>query len=140
MVNFIGGRCTRPPATHTQLLHHLCEINSNCSPCLFSQQVLVRGNFFCSFCRQLPMLCSKILSTAFVNGLVQLALWQVLPSFICDFAFYWMLFLAPYAAWNCFKACLTQVEGGNNVTKDVIMWLWRKAKLKLRQLRVQRHF
>lgn len=90
--------------------------------------------------RQLPTLCTSITTTAFMNGLFQLVLWQFLPTFVCDIAFYWMLFLAPYSAWNCFKARLSEDEGGNNLTRDFLMWLWRKAKLKLRQLRVQRHF
>ena len=75
-----------------------------------------------------------------MNGLFQLALWQILPAFICDIAFYWMLFLAPYSAWNSFKARLSEDEGGTNIARDFLMWLWRNAKLKLRQLRVQRHF
>ena len=82
----------------------------------------------------------SIATTAFMNGLFQVALWQILPTFLCDFAFYWMLFLAPYAAWNCFKARLTEDEGGGNLTRNFLMWLWRIAQLKLRQLRVQRHF
>jgi len=90
--------------------------------------------------RQLPTLTVSIATTAFMNGLFQVALWQILPTFLCDFAFYWMLCLAPYSAWNCFKARLTEDEGGGNLTRNFLMWLWRIAQLKLRQLRVQRHF
>lgn len=89
--------------------------------------------------RQLPTLGASIASTAFINGLFQLVLWQILPAFICDIAFYWMLFLAPYSAWNSFKARLSEDEGGTNITRDFLMWLWRNAKLKLQQLGVQRH-
>ncbi|KAJ7386281.1 hypothetical protein OS493_010686 [Desmophyllum pertusum] len=90
--------------------------------------------------RELPTLCARITTTAFMNGLFQLVLWQFLPTFICDIAFYWMLFLAPYSAWHCFKARLAEGEGDSNPTRDFLLWLWRKAKMKFQHLRIQRRF
>lgn len=88
--------------------------------------------------RQLPTLSAKITTTALMNGLLQLFLWQFLPSFICDIAFYWMLFLAPYSAWHCFKAQLAEGEHDNNPARDFLLWLWRKAKMKFQHFRTQR--
>ena len=83
---------------------------------------------------------AKITTTAVMNGLLQLFLWQFLPSFICNIAFYWMLFLAPYSAWHCFKAQLAEGEHDNNPARDFLLWLWRKAKMKFQHLRTQRLF
>lgn len=90
--------------------------------------------------RQLPTLFAEIATTALMNGLLQLFLWQFLPSFICNIAFYWMLFLAPYSAWHCFKAQLSEGERDNNPARNFLLWLWRKAKMKIQHLRTQRWF
>lgn len=96
---------------------------------------------FCYYLhRQLPILSAKITTTALMNGLLQLFLWKILPSFICDIAFYWMLFLAPYSAWHCFKAQLAEGQHDNNPARDFLLWLWRKAKIKFQHFRTQRLF
>lgn len=89
--------------------------------------------------RQLPTLCARITTTAFINGLFQLVLWNFLPSFICDVAFYWMLFLAPYSAWHSFKPHLADGEGGNP-SRNFLLWLWRKAWMKLQQLGIGQRY
>lgn len=86
--------------------------------------------------RRLPGLLIGILTTASVNGLFHLALWSFLPSFICDLAFYWMLFLAPYAAWHSFKVGLADGEVHFHPARDFFLWIWRM----LRQLRTGQHF
>lgn len=75
--------------------------------------------------RQLPGLFIGIIITASVNGLFHLALWSFLPSFICDIAFYWMLFLAPYAAWHSFKVGLANGEAHFHPARDFFLWIWR---------------
>lgn len=83
--------------------------------------------------RQLPGLFIGIIITASVNGLFHLALWSFLPSFICDIAFYWMLFLAPYAAWHSFKVGLANGEVHFHPARDFFLWIWRV----LHQLRTE---
>lgn len=106
---------------------------------------LVEGSYlkwllFTGGWRQLPTLCSRVVGTAFVNGCLHLLMWQVLPTFVCNFAFYWMLFMAPYAAWNSFKTRWSESRVGNSLIRDFCSWLWRKAFQKLRQLMTQRQF
>ena len=98
------------------------------------------NHYFIYLHRQLPALSVKITQTALMNGALQLFLWQFLPTFICDIAFYWMLFLAPYSAWHCFKAQLAEGERDNNPARDFLLWLWRKAKISLQNLRTTRRF
>lgn len=90
--------------------------------------------------RQLPTLCSSIATTAFINGFLQLLIWQVLPLFVCDIAFYWMLLTAPFTAWNSFKTRLNESRAGNSLIGDFFSWLWRKALQKLRHLTTPRQF
>lgn len=103
--------------------------------CSYLKWLLFTGGW-----RQLPTLCRRVIGTAFVNGFLQFLMWQVLPAFVCNFAFYWMLLMAPYAAWNSFKTRWSESRVGNSPARDFCSWLWRKAFQKLRQLMIRRQF
>ena len=72
--------------------------------------------------------------------IVKMIVWHVIPSFICDIVFYWMLFVGPLYAWNSVKDSFTSqrlsLQGLEenvplDIAKFVFSWVWRKITTRL---------
>lgn len=78
--------------------------------------------------RDLPGIIATNTNQAVLNGMFHMVLWRVMPSFVCDAVFYWMLFLSPIAAWKSFKAATMNAEGENQTMRVFFSWVWRNAR------------